>query len=245
MKKGVRYGLLLIGWLLATSAMAADFVSDRFQTPSGKELTITFVRHGSLALAYDGKQIQIDPVSDYADYSAFPKADLILVCHAHGDHLDLKAIEALRKEGTTVIANPAAAEKIEKPVAQVMRNGEKRTWQGIGIEAVPAYNTTEGRDKYHPKGRDNGYVLDFEGFRVYVAGDTEDIPELSDLKRIDVAFLPVNQPYTMTPEQAAKAAKVIQPKIFYPYHFGQTPVEETLPKLLEGSGVELRFRALQ
>lgn len=240
-----KLGGILLGCLIASCAFAADFVSDRFQTPAGKELTITFVRHGSLAMSYEGKQIHIDPVSEYADYTAFSKADLILVCHAHGDHLDLKAIEALRKEGTTVIANPAAAEKVENPTAQVMRNGDKQTWQGIQIEAVPAYNTTEGRDKYHPKHRDNGYVLDFDGFRVYVAGDTEDIPEMSALKSIDVAFLPVNQPYTMTPEQAAKAVRVIQPKVFYPYHYSETPVAETLPKLLEGSGVELRIRALK
>ena len=143
------------------------------------------------------------------------------------------------------MANPASAEKIERPAAQVMRNGDKKTWEGIQIEAVPAYNTTEGRDKFHPKHRDNGYVIDFDGLRVYVAGDTEDIPELAALKAIDVAFLPVNQPYTMTPEQAAKAARLIRPKVFYPYHYGETPVADTLPKLLEGSGVELRIRALQ
>ena len=244
MKKG-RFFSAIAGLLGATCAMAADFVSDQFTTPAGKVLTITFVRHGSLAMSYDGKQIQVDPVSDYADYNVFPKADLILVTHAHGDHLDLKAIEALRKEGTVVVANPASAEKIERPAAQVMRNGDKKTWEGIQIEAVPAYNTTEGRDKFHPKHRDNGYVLDFDGLRVYVAGDTEDIPELAALKAIDVAFLPVNQPYTMTPEQAAKAARLIRPKVFYPYHYGETPVADTLPKLLEGSGVELRIRALQ
>ena len=236
---------VFLGLCMTIGVMAADFASDSFRTPAGKELTITFIRHGSLLLSYAGKQIQVDPVSEYADYGAFPKADLILVCHAHGDHLDLKAIEALKKEGTTVIANPAAAEQVKQPQAQVMRNGDTMTWQGIKIEAVPAYNTTEGREKYHPKGRDNGYVLDFDGFRVYVAGDTEDIPELSELKAIDVAFLPVNQPYTMTPEQAAHAARVIKPKVLYPYHYSQTPVAETLPALLEGSGVELRIRALQ
>ena len=235
---------VVLGLWMTVSAMAADFASDSFRTPVGKELTITFIRHGSLLLSYAGKQIQVDPVSEYADYGAFPKADLILITHAHGDHLDLKAIEALRKTETAVIANPESAEKVGT-TAQVMRNGNSQTWQGVRIEAVPAYNTTEGRDKFHPKGRDNGYVLDFDGFRVYIGGDLEDIPELSDLKAIDVAFLPVNQPYTMTPEQAARAARVIRPKVFYPYHYSQTPVAETLPALLEGSGVELRIRALQ
>ena len=235
---------LLLGLCMTTGLMAADFASDSFRTPVGKELTITFIRHGSLLLSYEGRQIQVDPVAEYADYGAFPKADLILITHAHGDHLDLKAIETLRKAETTVIANPASAEQVGA-TAKVMRNGESQTWQGVGIEAVPAYNTTEGRDKFHPKGRDNGYVLDFDGFRVYIAGDLEDIPELSALKGIDVAFLPVNQPYTMTPEQAAHAARVIQPKVFYPYHYSQTPVPETLPALLEGSGIELRIRALQ
>ena len=235
--------LFLVLWM-AVGVMAADFASDSFRTPAGKELTITFIRHGSLLLSYEGKQIQVDPVSEYADYGAFPKADLILITHAHGDHLDLKAIEALRKVETTIIANPESAEKVGA-TAQVMRNGDNQTWQGVRIEAVPAYNITEGRDKFHPKGRDNGYVLDFEGFRVYIGGDLEDIQELSDLKSIDVAFLPVNQPYTMTPEQAARAARVIKPKVFYPYHYSQTPVAETLPALLEESGIELRIRALQ
>lgn len=235
---------VVLGLWMTVSAMAADFASDSFRTPAGKELTITFIRHGSLLLSYGGKQIQVDPVSEYADYGAFPKADLILITHAHGDHLDLKAIEALRKEETIVIANPESAEKVGT-TAQVMRNGNSQTWQGVRIEAVPAYNITEGRDKFHPKGRDNGYVLDFDGFRVYIGGDLEDIPELSDLKAIDVAFLPVNQPYTMTPEQAARAARVIKPKVLYPYHYSQTPVAETLPALLEGSGIELRIRALQ
>lgn len=235
---------LLLGLCVAAGLMAADFASDSFRTPAGKELTITFIRHGSLLLSYEERQIQVDPVAEYADYGAFPKADLILITHAHGDHLDLKAIETLRKAETTVIANPASAEQVGA-TAKVMRNGESQTWQCVGIEAVPAYNTTEGRDKFHPKGRDNGYVLDFDGFRVYIAGDLEDIPELSALKEIDVAFLPVNQPYTMTPEQAAHAARVIQPKVFYPYHYSQTPVAETLPALLEGSGIELRIRALQ
>lgn len=235
---------VFLGLCVAVGVMAADFASDSFRTPAGKELTITFIRHGSLLLSYEGKQIQVDPISEYADYSAFPKADLILITHAHGDHLDLKAIEALRKTETAVIANPESAEKVGA-IAQVMRNGDSQTWQGVRIEAVPAYNTTEGRDKFHPKGRDNGYVLDFDGFRVYIGGDLEDIPELSELKAIDVAFLPVNQPYTMTPEQAAHAARVIKPKVLYPYHYSQTPVAETLPALLEGSGVELRIRALQ
>ena len=235
--------LFLVLWM-AVGVMAADFASDSFRTSAGKELTITFIRHGSLLLSYEGKQIQVDPVSEYADYGAFPKADLILITHAHGDHLDLKAIEALRKAETTIIANPESAEKVGA-TAQVMRNGDNQTWLGVRIEAVPAYNITEGRDKFHPKGRDNGYVLDFDGFRVYIGGDLEDIPELSDLKSIDVAFLPVNQPYTMTPEQAARAARVIKPKVFYPYHYSQTPVAETLPALLEESDIELRIRALQ
>ena len=218
MKKG-RFFSAIAGLLVATCAMAADFVSDQFTTPAGKVLTITFVRHGSLAMSYDGKQIQVDPVSDYADYNAFPKADLILVTHAHGDHLDLKAIEALRKEGTVVVANPASAEKIERPAAQVMRNGDKKTWEGIQIDAVPAYNTTEGRDKFHPKHRDNGYVLDFDGLRVYVAGDTDNIGEARSV-RCDAAFLPVGGTYTMTAAEAAALANALHPQIAVPTHYG-------------------------
>lgn len=230
---------LLIGGL----ASAANFQSDSFRTKSGKELKITFIKHGSLMLTYDNQSIQIDPVSEYADYSVFPKADVILITHEHGDHLDLKAIETLEKTGTRIIANENSQKLMGK--GDIMKNGDvNKSIDYMTIEAVPAYNTTPGRDKYHPHHRDNGYILTFDGLRVYIAGDTEDIPELKNLKNIDVAFLPVNQPYTMTVPQAANAARIFSPKILYPYHYGETKIEE-LSEALKDSGIEVRIRELQ
>ena len=217
--------MLMCSLFMASLASASNFASDSFKTKSGKELIITFIKHGSLMLTYDNHSIQVDPVSEYADYTTFPKADIILITHEHGDHLDPKAIQAVEKSGTEIIAN---------------ENSQKK----LGKGKVPAYNTTPGRDKYHPRHRDNGYILTFDGLRVYIAGDTEDIPEMKDLKDIDIAFLPVNQPYTMTVPQAAKAAKMFSPKILYPYHYGDTKIGE-LKDALKGSGIDVRIRELQ
>ncbi len=225
------------------SASAKSFDADTFRTRNNKELVITFIKHASLMLTYEGKHIQIDPVSEYADYSAFPKADVILITHEHGDHLDPKAIQAATKSNTELIINESGQKKLGK--GQVIKNGDKiRILGDVEVEAVPAYNITPGREMFHPRHRDNGYVLTFDGLRIYVAGDTEDIPELKELKNIDVAFLPVNQPYTMTVEQATRGAKMFSPKVLYPYHYGNTPIEE-LQEKLKGSGIEVRIRQMQ
>ena len=194
-------------------------------------------------LTYGTQSIQVDPVSQFADYTAFPKADVILITHEHADHLDAKAINALTMKTTVLITNEASRKKLEKGIS--MKNGEKRTvLKNITIEAVPAYNTTSGREMYHPRNRDNGYVITIDGLRIYIAGDTEDIPEMKALKNIYVAFLPVNQPYTMTVSQAAKAARMFSPKILYPYHFGNTDIKK-LKDELKGSAIEVRFREMQ
>ena len=221
--------------------------TDSFTTPNGKEVVITAIKHASLRIQYDGLDIQVDPVGakcePATDYSAFPKADLILVTHEHFDHFDKAAIATLRKDGTTLFANPAVHGMLGFGIA--LRNGEGKQYRDdVSIEAVPAYNTTPGREKFHPKGRDNGYVLTLGGLRIYIAGDTEDIPELANLKDVDVAFLPCNQPYTMTPEQAAAAARTIRPKVLFPYHYSDTPVEK-VAKLLDGTGIDIRIRNYQ
>ena len=216
---------------------------ETFRTDSGIPVTVTLIKHGTLAISYKGKSIHIDPVSGLGkptDYAAeFPKADVILVTHEHGDHLDKKAIDALYEEGkTTLITNANSAAIIGK--GTVMANGDSGTiLDGVSIDAVPAYNYTAGHTQFHPKGRDNGFVLTFDGLRIYIAGDTEDIPEMADLKDIDVAFLPVNQPYTMTVEQCVKAAKTLSPKVLIPYHFSQTDLSG-LPAQLPGIQVLLR-----
>ncbi len=224
------------------AGQALGFEMDRFESGDGK-ISIYFIGHGTLMIHYNKLVIHVDPVGRYADYGKLHKADIILITHEHSDHLDAKAVSQIEKKGTALILNQGARDQMGK--GQALKNGDTVTVKGIKIAAVPAYNTTEGREKYHPKGRDNGYVLDIGGRRIYIAGDTEDIPEMAQLKDIDIVFLPVNQPYTMTPQQASHAAKMIKPKVLYPYHYGETDVS-VLPEMLKDlPGVEVRIRNLQ
>jgi L-ascorbate metabolism protein UlaG (beta-lactamase superfamily) len=217
------------------------FETDSFSTAGG-ELTVTFVGHGTLMFTWAGKVIHVDPVSREADYTRLPAADLILITHAHSDHLDEKAVAAIRKGSTRIVLTREAADKLGE--GEVLANGESLSLAGIVIEAVPAYNTTSGRERFHPPGRDNGYLLTFADLKVYVAGDTENHPGLMALRDIDVAFLPMNQPYTMTPEQVAAAARAMKPRVLYPYHFGDTDTERLLELLRDVPEVEVRLREL-
>ena len=237
---------ILLGCLTAASCNAAQKV-DEFTTKSGKKVTITCIKHGSLEINYNGTEIQVDPVGSFVapatDYAQFPKANIILVTHEHKDHYDLEAITTLRNKATSIFVNNAVFNMFKNGI--VMRNGDSIQYApDIKIEAVPAYNYTEGRTQFHPKGRDNGYVLTLDGLRIYIAGDTEDIPEMANLKNIDIAFLPCNQPYTMTVDQLVKAAKTIKPKIVFPYHYSNTPVQQAIMKLA-GTGIEVRIRDYQ
>ncbi|HIJ65081.1 MAG TPA: MBL fold metallo-hydrolase [Candidatus Hydrogenedentes bacterium] len=231
--------------LLAFPALAGEgFEMDVIKTSEG-DLEIAFIGHGTLMFSFDGKVIHIDPWTKLADYTTMPKADLILITHEHRDHFDNEAIKILHKESTVVVANRTVGELL--PSSLVMKNGDEQTVQGIKIEAVPAYNVVHKRDSgepFHPKGVGNGYVLTFGDKRVYVAGDTENIPEMKELRDIYCAFLPMNLPYTMAPEMAADAAKTIQPKILYPYHFGETDTS-ALVELLEGTEIDVRIRKMQ
>ncbi len=231
--------------MAAASVGAADFERDTLPTAQG-DLVITFIGHGTLMLEWGGKTIHVDPVGSLADYSRLPKADIILVTHEHGDHLDLKTVQALSRETTQIIGNAAAVEKIAGGTA--MKNGQTLEVQGIKIEAVPAYNIVHLRspgNPYHPKGRGNGYVLTIADKRIYIAGDTENTPELKALQNIDVAFLPMNLPYTMTPEMVADAARAIRPKILYPYHYGDTDPARLTQLLKSETDIEVRVRRMQ
>jgi L-ascorbate metabolism protein UlaG (beta-lactamase superfamily) len=226
---------------VAPAGAQKSFESDTFDIPGGA-LRITFIGHATLMLEYAGKVIHVDPVSAEADYGKLPKADLILVTHNHADHLDAAAIRAASKPETSVVLNPASAKQLGFGIS--LANGETRTVAGIPIEAVAAYNTTPGRDRFHPKGRDNGYLITVGGKRIYIAGDTEDTPELLALRDVWIAFLPMNQPYTMTAAQVAAIARVLRPAILYPYHYGDTKAT-ALADLLKGEkGIEVRIRKL-
>jgi L-ascorbate metabolism protein UlaG (beta-lactamase superfamily) len=226
------------------AAAQEKFETDVIKTSAGN-LEITFIGHGTLMLAFGGKVIHVDPWTQLADYSKLPKADLILITHEHRDHLDLKAVEILRKERTAIVCPKISAEQVKG--ATVMNNGDVKTVEGLTIKAVPAYNLVHKRDTgqpFHPKGDGNGYIITFGDKNVYVAGDTENIPEMKALKGIDIAFLPMNLPYTMTPEMVADAAVAFKPKTLYPYHFGETDASK-ISALLKDSGIEVRIRKMK
>ena len=216
---------------------------DVFKTKSGKTVKFHALVHASIRIEYDGKEIEIDPVTKLGNrtinYAAMPKADYLFVTHEHGDHFDKAAINMLTGDKTRLVMNKRCAEMYG--AGESMSNGEQIMLDDIQVEAVPAYNYSEGRTQFHPKGRDNGYILTIDGLRIYVAGDTEDIPEMATVKDIDIAFLPCNQPYTMTTDQLVKAAKMVNPKVLFPYHYGQTDVSK-LPDQLKGDGIEVRIR---
>ena len=222
-----------------------QFEKDVIET-SGGDLEITFIGHGTLMFSFDGKVIHVDPWSRLADYSKLPKADMILLTHHHGDHLDAVAIKQLRSDSTVVVLTELCAGTVKG--GMVMKNGDKQTVMGIDVLAVPAYNIVHKRDNgevYHPKGEGNGYVLTFGDTRVYIAGDTENTPEMKALENIDYAFLPMNLPYTMTPEMVADAVSAFKPKVLYPYHYGDTDLSELVELLKDNQDTEIRFRKMQ
>ena len=225
--------------------MEPKFDGDIIKTSAG-DLKIHFIGHGTLMFDFNGKIIHVDPVSREADYTDMPKADIILITHEHGDHLDEGAIDIIRQDNTKLVLTEACAERVDGGI--VMQNGDVKTVGGLKIEAVPAYNIVHqrsGGNPYHPKGRGNGYVITFGDKRVYVAGDTENTPEMKSLKNIDIAFLPMNLPYTMTPEMVADAAKAFEPKILYPYHYGQTDPQKLVELLKDSQNIEVRIRDMR
>lgn len=217
---------------------------DTIPTSAG-DLIITFLGHGSLMLDFNEVNISVDPFSQVADYTQLPKADLILITHEHHDHLDKSALEKIRREDSDLVLTETCARQVEGGI--VMRNGNTRVIRGIQIEAVPAYNLVHKRENgqpFHPKGTGNGYILTFGEVRVYIAADTENTPEMKALTDIDVAFLPMNLPYTMTPEMVADAARAFRPAILYPYHFGSTDTNQLLDLLRDEDAIEVRIRKM-
>jgi L-ascorbate metabolism protein UlaG (beta-lactamase superfamily) len=235
--------LILALTFLSLSANA-QFEKDTIKTSKGN-LVITFYGHASLMFQFNNFVIYADPVSRYADFAKQPKADIILITHEHGDHFEPKVIEALTKKGTSLIYTKLCSEVLKG--GTILNNGDSKTVYGIKIEAVPAYNIVHMRENgkpFHKKGDGNGYVVTFGNKRVYIAGDTENIPEMKNLKNIDIAFLPMNLPYTMTPAMVADAVRMFNPKILYPYHFGNTDVSKLIELLKDKKDLEIRVRKM-
>ena len=243
MRKVTTSLLALLG-LASACGHQDSYEVDSFTTKSGKTVKIHALVHSSMRIEFDGKEIEIDPVTKLGekiiDYAAMPKADYIFVTHEHFDHLDTAAIKVLTGDKTQLITNQSCAAMLG--YGTVMANGDiLQLADDITVEAVPAYNTSEGHLQFHPKGRDNGFVLALDGLRIYIAGDTEDIAEMAEIKDIDIAFLPCNQPYTMMVEQLVHAARMVKPKVLFPYHYSQTDVS-CIPSLLKDDGIEVRIR---
>ncbi len=238
MSRTLRFAPIALAW--AVSFAAAPPAPDTIPAAGGS-ITITPINHATVEFAHAGTVILVDPTSQ-GSYAGLPAPDLILITDIHGDHLDPVTVAKVKKAGTTIVAPAAAASKLEGAI--VMANGETKTVDGVGLEAVPMYNLTRGPSAgqlYHTKGRGNGYVVTLGGKRIYLAGDTECTPEMKALKNIDVAFVPMNLPYTMPPSEAADCVKAFMPKIVYPYHYRGSDLNE-FAAALKGTGIDVRLR---
>ena len=230
----------------ATTVTAAEGPpTDRIATSAGP-LDLTFLGHGTLMLTFKDTVLHVDPYGKVADYAALPRADLVLLTHDHADHLDQAALALVRTPVTDIVLPPVCADRVQGGL--ILKNGETRTVRGITVTAVPAYNLVHHRDNgepFHPRGVGNGYLLDFGDTRLYVAGDTENTPEMAALKDVDIAFLPMNLPYTMTPEMVADAARAFRPRILYPYHYGDTDPQRLVELLRDQADIEVRIRPMR
>jgi Predicted Zn-dependent hydrolases of the beta-lactamase fold len=236
---------ILLFVIFCTKVDAQHLQADSYPAGNDKTLKVTLVGHGSVMFEYDNRVIHVDPYSNVADYTKLPKADLIILTHEHADHLDMKAIDAIKIPQTQFIVSAICNEKLG--YGEIVGNGDKTAFETVSIEAVPAYNIVHRHPSgayYHPKGDGNGYVFTFGELRVYVAGDTENISEMNLLKDIDIAFLPKNLPYTMTDEMFIDAAKTLQPTYLYPYHFSEFD-EEKIGNALKNTTIQLLVRPMK
>jgi L-ascorbate metabolism protein UlaG (beta-lactamase superfamily) len=224
--------------ILATAGAAFSAAPQEFSTSVGA-LQITPIQHASLLIKAGGKIIYVDPAQ--GSYEGLPQADYILITDIHGDHMVPKLVDQLRKPGTVILAPKVVAEKVTG--CTVISNGETKTLGAFQVEAIPMYNLTRGPSAgqlYHDKGRGNGYILTYGGKRFYFSGDTEAIPEMKALRNIDVAFVCMNLPYTMTPEEAAGAVRAFHPAVVYPYHYRGSDIQ-AFAKALAGTGIDVRL----
>ena len=193
------------------------------ETAEGGDITIQPIMHGTLVLSYQGKNIYIDPTGGADAFKGLGAPDLILITDIHGDHMDPKTLDAINTAHAVIIVPQAVADKLpattDKSKLIILKNGDKTTQLGASIEAIPMYNLPESATAFHTKGRGNGYVLTVGGKKIYISGDTSDIPEMRALKNIDIAFVCMNLPYTMDVNTAAGGVLAFKPKIVYPYHY--------------------------
>jgi L-ascorbate metabolism protein UlaG (beta-lactamase superfamily) len=251
---GTKPGSLLAATLMTFAAQfpasAQDMMTEDTIATSQGDLVVHPIHHASTMLTWNGMNILVDPAPPpgapeggdvTAEYTAMPAPDLILVTDIHGDHMNADVLAAIAGDAP-IVAPQAVADKLPddlKDQTEVLANGDTKTVADMAIEAVPMYNLTEDRLKYHEKGRGNGYVLTLGDKRIYFAGDTEDVPEMRALTSIDAAFVPMNLPYTMTVEQAADAVKEFKPAVVYPYHYGDSDVNAF--KTMVGDASEVRL----
>ncbi|MBN1952066.1 MAG: MBL fold metallo-hydrolase [Bacteroidales bacterium] len=248
--------LFLFSMFSSHYTLNAQYQQDTIPTTKG-DLIITFLGHGTLYFTYNDQVIHIDPVDRYADYSGLPKADYIFITHHHGDHFQAETIDFLRKETTAIKLTATCAESYSG-TADILTNGDVFSAKATGsgkmnenlfiAEAVPAFNIVHERSAgqpFHPRGEGNGYVFTFGDTRVYVAGDTEDFPEMKEITGIDIAFLPMNLPYTMSPEMVVNAVRMLKPKVLYPYHYGNTDINELVELMKDVGYCELRVRNMK
>lgn len=247
-------GLALLPALAALPAAGQTLTGDRVPAASGGDIVIHPMYHATFAMAWNGKTIYVDPAgapggdraaSAAAAFAGMPRPALILVTDIHGDHFSAPTLTDLAGADTKIVAPKAVADQMPdplKPKTTVVANGQTVTIDSITIEGVPMYNTTEDRLRFHAKGRGNGYVVRLGGKRLYIAGDTEAVPEMRALENIDVAFVPMNLPYTMTPEEAAAGVLAFSPAIVYPYHYGQSDVAAFAKLVGANPKIEIRLR---
>lgn len=214
--------VVFLSMLIVLFTQAQLIPADKVKVKGG-DLTIQPITHATLVLGYKKMSIYIDPTGGASAFMGIAAPDLILVTDIHGDHFDLKTIEAINTKNAVLIMPQAVADKLpsamDKQKLVILKNGDKTKQGAITIEAIPMYNLPEAPDAFHTKGRGNGYVLTIGGKNIYISGDTEDIPEMRALKNIDIAFVCMNLPYTMDVNQAAPGVLAFKPKIIYPYHY--------------------------
>lgn len=240
-RRQILIGLSAMPLVAALTRQAqAAIAADTLDTSAGP-VTIQPIMHASLVLSFSDQVFYFDPAK--TDFSGQKPATAIFITHAHGDHFDAGSLPALAGDSAQLVVSNEVFDKLPealKPRATAMANGDTATVGGVPVMAVPAYNTTKDRLQYHPEGVGNGYVLTFGDKKVYVAGDTEDVPEMRALSGIDVAFLPMNLPYTMDETQAADAVKAFGPRVVYPYHYRGSDTQKFAD--LVGDAAEVRLR---